>query len=89
MKHLYEPVPRPKKGKGSRGPFVVRAKCEAPLRDDDELVDAALESDCDDCRTRAKVALKGDKTWDGRAIGVKQHPVYEPQPVWGEGRKKV
>lgn len=50
-----------------------------------ETVEAALESDCDDCRVAVNVARVGDQAYGGGKVGVKKHPVYDPQPVVGAG----
>lgn len=83
MKHLYVPVPRPKSGRGSRGPLTVVTRCGAAVGENDTLVDAALASDCDDCRVSAGVARMGDQAYGGGKIGVKPIPVYIPQPMVG------
>jgi hypothetical protein len=48
----------------------------------DTLVTAAMQSDCDDCRTAVNVGRVGDVRWDGRGkLGVQPEVApYEPQP---------
>ena len=88
-RHLYKPVPRPKKGKGSRSPLTVQARCEQPLRDDDKLVEAALHSDCDECRVSVGVARVGDQAYGGGKVGIREPPVYKRQPMIGsKGRER-
>lgn len=47
------------------------------------MVEAALASDCDDCRVSAGVARMGDQAYGGGKIGVKAVPVYVRQPMVG------
>lgn len=60
---------------------VCRAVCGA----DDKLVDAAMQSDCDDCRTNPSINVGrvGDVRWDGRGkLGVQPElEPYEPKPI--------
>ncbi len=55
--------------------------CGAKKFEIDLLVTAALASDCDECRVKIGVALVGDKNWDGKVIGQRSEPVYEPEPM--------
>lgn len=52
---------------------------------EDTLVEAALESDCDVCRTRANIAAKREKVGIfGKPAGVSPGvPEYEPRPMPG------
>jgi hypothetical protein len=83
VKHLYKPAERPKKGKGSRGPFAVVSRCGKDFGESDEMVEAALHSDCDECRVAVGVARVGDQMYGGAVVGVRQHPVFKPQPMVG------
>lgn len=89
MKHLYKPAERPKKGKGSRGPFAVTTRCLKGFGENDEMVEAALESDCDECRVSIGVARIGDQTYGGGVVGIKQRPVFDPQPMVGVESSRV
>lgn len=51
---------------------------EGPIN---EFVEAALESDCDSCRTKVGVGRVNDSTWEGKKLGVKEHSKWEPQPM--------
>ncbi len=57
---------------------VYIAKCGAKLTFDDFLVETALASDCDPCRGLAGVGGKNEKTWDGKLLGVRSEPVFDP-----------
>lgn len=63
---------------------VAIAVCEAPPNDTDDFVDAAMQSDCDDCRTHPSINVGrvNDVRWDGRGkLGVQPPvPAYNPQP---------
>jgi len=60
------------------------AACLAQLGPDDELVDAALEAECDNCRIAVGVAKKDDKTWENqKPIGVKPVQTWEATPMAG------
>lgn len=76
MKHIKVILSHPRDERHFFG-----AKCKAPLQPDDQLVDAALASDCDECRTATGVALTNDKTWIGEKIGVRPEPSYTPEPM--------
>lgn len=56
--------------------------CLAALGPDDELVDAALSAECNECRSAVGVALTSDKTWAGQQpIGVKPVETWEEEPM--------
>lgn len=46
-----------------------------------KMVDAAMASDCDDCRTAVGVALVRDKSWNGEVYGVRPEPDWVQQPM--------
>lgn len=58
----------------------TRAACNVQPNTEDQLVEAALASDCNDCRTIVGVASVNEKTWNGEVIGVRPDPVYDPKP---------
>lgn len=55
--------------------------CGAALVGHDSLVDAALASNCDACRGLAGVGGVNERLWDGKVIGVRPEPVWEPKPM--------
>lgn len=61
------------------------SKCSRHLEREEskQTVVAALESNCDECRVAVGVARVGDQMYGGAVVGVRQHPVFEPQPVVG------
>ena len=59
---------------------MAEPKCGAALGADDKLVTAALQSDCDDCRTALGVGRIGEKLWSGAVIGVSPELAYDPDP---------
>ncbi len=62
--------------------------CGVELSPVDDLTEVAMESDCDNCRTRLNIGATRDKGSDGKPYGVKTAPVFEPGEVWGKGREE-
>jgi hypothetical protein len=81
VKHLYGPVPPKKKGKFFRR-IIARTRCGLEyIGDADELVEVALESDCDNCRVAIGIARASDNAYGrGGEIGVRSPPVFTPEP---------
>ncbi len=84
MKHIKLAVIRGKKKLTS---FVPT--CGAALDVADEMVEAALHSDCDACRVAVKVSRVNDQVYGGGKAGVRQYPVYDPQPMVDAGNSRV
>jgi hypothetical protein len=60
---------------------TVAPRCGAGFADEDEIVEAALSSDCDNCRVAAGIARVSDNAYGrGGEIGVRPPPVFTPEP---------
>ena len=70
MKHIV---------KRDENEMVVGSMCGFDKSRMFEIVEGAMESDCDECRVAVGVARVGDKSWDGRAFGVAQAVAYQPE----------
>lgn len=68
------------------GPYG--AKCHAAMADGDSFVDAAMASDCNDCRTTVMVqpvAMSRPKHEGDPSVptNITPEPVYTPEPMVG------
>lgn len=61
------------------GPVCATA-CGADLDGGDELVEAAVASDCDACRSALGILKTRDVGYNGKPVGVRPEPKYEQQP---------
>lgn len=60
--------------------FRTPANEQCKMLPGDITVAAAMQSDCNACRTAAGVAPMNEKSWDGKTFGVKPELSYVPTP---------
>lgn len=60
---------------------MYKTMCGVALEPFDVLVEAAMQSDCNNCRTAAGVGQTGDKTWEGKRLSATEPPAWTPEPM--------
>lgn len=80
MKHIdYSKLPLKAMVQAGTWPPRITV-CGAELQPGDELVEAALASDCNECRSAIGILVQHDKDCSGKEVGVKPEPKYEEKP---------